>query len=102
MKHDTYQEERERVVFHNTRAARPAARSALAAPQCPEPALPPRERLQRLPESPLVEIRPQTVGEIKLRVGAFPQEKIAQSLLRPRADQKIHVARRIGAMIDFV
>src|ERR1700730_15864686 len=39
------------------------------------------------------EIGPAAIREVKLRVGAFPEKEIAQTLLASRADQKAHVAR---------
>jgi hypothetical protein len=38
-----------------------------------------------------VEIRPQLLGEIELRIGQIPQQEIADALLTPGADEQIRI-----------
>src|ERR1039458_8487887 len=58
--------------------------------------------LERAAESLLVEVRPQTFGEVQLRISAFPQQKIAEPLFVAGANQQIDFACGIQAMIHFV
>src|SRR5580658_1248002 len=67
-----------------------------------EAPLPAGEIPQRLMEADLVEVRPQAAGKMQLRVGALPEQKIAQPLLATGADEQIHLAGVVRAVIDLV
>src|SRR5271168_3444495 len=67
-----------------------------------EAPLPAREILQRPMESDFVEFRPQAAGKMQLRVSALPEQKIAQPLLAAGADEQIHLAGVMRAVIDLV
>ena len=56
--------------------------------------------LERVLEGLVVEIRPQTVDEIKLRVRALPQQEVAQALLATSPDEQIHLGRGRHCMIN--
>ena len=57
-----------------------------------KPTLASLEFLHRFSQIDSREVRPHAPSEVKLRVCAFPEEKIAQPLLATRADEKIHVS----------
>src|SRR5580692_1641759 len=67
-----------------------------------EAPLPAGEIPQRLMEADLVEVRPQAAGKMQLRVGTLPEQKIAQPLLATGADEQIHLAGVMRAVIDLV
>ena len=46
-------------------------------------------------------VRPQALGEMDLGVSAFPQQKIAQSLLTAGTDQEIHIRNRCAVEVTF-
>src|SRR5258708_1028507 len=46
---------------------------------------------ERLCEGIFVEIGPEAVDEMQLRVGAFPEQEVAEALLAAGADQEIDV-----------
>jgi hypothetical protein len=79
-------------------------RSALLAGQA-EAALAAVEVLECRIEGCRVEIRPELVGEIQLRVGQIPQQKVADAALAARTDEQIRLGqaakleRRIDALL---
>src|ERR1700722_5545958 len=73
----------------------------LAAERAEAP-LTPSEVLERASKAQLVEIRPQAIREVQLRVGAFPEQEVAQALLAAGADQKVDLAGRMRAVIHLV
>src|ERR1035438_5848259 len=79
-----------------------AAVSARIAPQCAKSALATGVVLECAVEPLLAEVRPETVGEVQLRISAFPQQKIAEPLFAAGANQQIDLACGIQGMIDFV
>src|SRR5687768_17962197 len=58
------------------------------------------EFLDRLAKVHRGEVRPHPTREVELRVGALPQQKITESLLAARPDEKIHVARFANSVVD--
>ena len=60
-----------------------------------------RVLLQRLVERALIEVRPQAVDEMQLRVRALPQQEIAQALFAAGADQQVDFRRRQCRVIHF-
>src|SRR6185312_10877761 len=50
-----------------------------------------REELERGRQLPLVEVRPQSIGEIELRVGDVPEEEVADPPLTAGADQEVRI-----------
>src|ERR1041384_6326288 len=72
-----------------------------------ETALPGAELLEGGRQLRGPEFRPHALGEMQLRVGAFPEEEVAEPLLPPGADQEVHIRqqasggdRPAGGVID--
>src|SRR5260370_35543872 len=67
-----------------------------------EAPLPAAVVLECAAKSPLIEVRPKAIAEVKLRKRAFPEQKIAGAPLAPGANQQVDVGSGICAMIDFI
>ena len=77
------------------RGARAAASGHYARPvplACPEPSLPRRVLGERPLQLVAVEVRPQPVGEVELRVGGLPEQEVRQALLAAGADDELGIA----------
>src|SRR5882762_4926402 len=59
-----------------------------------EAALPGAELLEGARQLRGPEFRPHALGEMQLRVRAFPEEEIAEPLLPPGADEEIHIRQQ--------
>src|ERR1700722_3941979 len=66
-----------------------------------EAALPARELSEGVRESCGIEIRPQAVNEVQLRIGALPQQKVAQAALAAAADEQIDLRCRGLRMLSL-
>src|SRR3989338_2715427 len=64
--------------------------------QPPEAALAPVELLERRPELGHGKIRPQGRGEVKLGVGALPEQEVAQAQLAAGAEEEVDVGGAAG------
>src|ERR1700722_17675285 len=66
-----------------------------------EAALPARELSEGVRESCGIEIRPQAVNEVQLRIGALPQQKVAQAALAAAANEQIDLRCRGLRMLSL-
>src|ERR1700722_18522317 len=70
-------------------------------PPAAEAALPARQLSEGVRESCGIEIRPQAVNEVQLRIGALPQQKVAQAALAAAADEQIDLRCRGLRMLSL-
>src|SRR5262245_16580976 len=62
-----------------------------------EATLPQLELAQRFEELPFAEVRPQRLGDVDLRVGDLPQQKVRETHLATRPDQEVGIGDSGGA-----